>query len=101
MMPWHSVTFEDMVREGVGADRAPVAEILVGSMRSGRSMESMAFHHAGKSSAFAQTCHIDDITGFEETESDLTSQINPFDGFHGKLSQKLKRAYSRFLEMAP
>jgi len=63
-------------------------------------MESVAFHHAGKSSAFAQPCYIHDISGFKEAERDLASQINPFDGFHAELSQELKRTWSRLLEMA-
>ena len=63
-------------------------------------MESVAFHHTGKTSPFAQTCYIHDISRFEEAESDFASQINPFDGFHTKLSQKLRRTYSCLLKMA-
>ena len=63
-------------------------------------METVAFYHTGKSSAFAQPCYIHDISWFKEAERDLASQTNPFDGFHAELFQELGRTYSRLLEMA-
>src|SRR3989337_2345343 len=100
MVSRHPFALKDMMRKGSRTDRTPVAEILVCSMASRRSVKSMALNYSGKSFPFAQASDIHHISGLKKANVDPLPWFISFNLICPELFQMVKGARPRLFEMA-